>query len=493
MSRFLICFLAGVFLVSAHPNYSVESIPTPPTKHETKQIDGMVFLPDGRLAVCLPSGEIFFYDATAKTWHLFAEGLHNPLGIIAESNSSVIICQRPELTRVSDTDGDGMADYYEVLSDEFGMSGNYHEFNFTPAKDANGDIYFGLGTGSSGNGIRAIVRGKFDERGRPGRMHASTPYRGWVLKYSKDGKTIPWASGFRTPNGVGFDCKGNLFVTDNQGDWLGSSKLFHVQQGRHYGHAASLTWNPTFEGTPLKTPVETLDALRTRAAVVFPQGTMANSPTQPICDSTGGKFGPFDGQLLVGEMNKPRVMRVLIEEVGGELQGAALPFLDGDGLVGGCARFAFAPDGALWVGHTKHTWAGGEGLHRVSWNGEQPFDIYAMNLTERGFRFTFTKPVDPAIANAATTWPCKRYWYRYHQAYGSKQYDVTDVPVTDVRVSPDGRSVEVDLSELKAWNIHEFTIAGLKAKDGTALANPLICYTLNRLLGETPPPPKQYQ
>jgi glucose/arabinose dehydrogenase len=453
----------------------------------------MVFLPDGRLAVCQPSGEIFFYDAAAKTWHLFAQGLHNPLGIIAESNSSVIVCQRPELTRVSDTDGDGVADFYEVLTDQFGMSGNYHEFNFTPAQDADGNIFFGLGTGSSGNGIRAIVRGKFDARGRPGRMHASTPYRGWVLKYNKDGETVPWASGFRTPNGVGFDCKGNLFVSDNQGDWLGSSKLFHVKQGRHYGHVISLAWDPKFEGAPLETPVEKLDAIRTRAAVVFSHGLMANSPTQPICDTTGGKFGPFDGQLLVGEMNKPRVMRVLLEEVGGELQGAAVPFLDGSGLANGCGRFAFAPDGALWVGHTKHTWAGGEGLRRVSWNGKQPFDILDMNLTDKGFRFTFTQPVDADLAKSAATWPCKRYWYRYHRAYGSKQYEVTDVAVAGVRVAADGLSVEVDLNELKAWNVHEFKINGLKAKDGTALANPLICYTLNRLLSNTPAPPKQYQ
>jgi hypothetical protein len=46
-----------------------------------------------------------------------------------------VISQRPEVTRVSDTDGDGKADFYQVMSDEFGMSGNYHEFHFTPVKD----------------------------------------------------------------------------------------------------------------------------------------------------------------------------------------------------------------------------------------------------------------------------------------------------------------------------------------------------------------------
>ena len=89
-----------------------------------------------------------------------------------------------------------------------GHAQNYHIF--TPVKDKEGALYFSLGTGSSGDGIRSIVRGKFDPRGRPGRMHSSIPYRGCVMKLTKDGKTIPWSYGHRTPNGLGFDLEGNF-------------------------------------------------------------------------------------------------------------------------------------------------------------------------------------------------------------------------------------------------------------------------------------------
>jgi hypothetical protein len=44
------------------PNYKVTQIANPPSKFGTKQIDGLDFLPDGRMVVCLPSGEVFFYD-----------------------------------------------------------------------------------------------------------------------------------------------------------------------------------------------------------------------------------------------------------------------------------------------------------------------------------------------------------------------------------------------------------------------------------------------
>lgn len=471
------------------PNYKVTKISNPPSKFGTKQIDGLDFLPDGRMVVCLPSGEVFFYDPKTSGWQLFAEGLHNPLGVIAESNSSLVISQRPEVTRVSDTDGDGKADFHQVMTDEFGMSGNYHEFHFTPVKDKEGNYFFSLGTGSSGDGIRPIVRGKFDRRGRPGRMHSSTPFRGCVMKLTKDGETIPWSYGHRTPNGLGFDLEGNLFVTDNQGDWVGSSKLFHVKEGRFYGHAASLTWKSGFEGAPLEADPKDLAKMRTRAAVVFPHGSMANSPTQVLAISPDAKFGPFIGQLLVGEMNTNRIVRVMLEEVGGELQGACVPFIDGGALARGCNRMAWAPDGSLYVGHTKHTWAGGEGISRVEWDGENPFEAISMKLTKTGFRFTFTKPVDSKVAAEVANWPFKRYYYKYHKTYGSPQMEVTPVEVESVEISEDGKMVDIHLKELKAWHIHEVKIKGLKSADGTSLANSYFAYTLNRLLENTPPDP----
>ena len=36
--------------------------------------------------------------------------------------------------------------------------------------------------------------------------------------------------------------------------------------------------------------------------------------------------------MIVGEMNTPRLLRVMIDEVHGRLQGACVPFIDGGGL-----------------------------------------------------------------------------------------------------------------------------------------------------------------
>lgn len=489
----LTCIVAIFFSsVWAKDSYVFESIPTPPTKYDTQQIDALCFTPKGDLVVALPCGEIWKRNAKDNQWKLFAEGMHNPLGIFAYGENDFVVAQRPEITRVRDTDGDGLADDYECLSDDFGMSGNYHEFNFTPVQDKEGNIYFGLGTASRGNGIRQIVRGKFDVRGRPGRMHAAVPYRGWVLKITKDGKTIPWSSGHRTPNGLGFDLQGRLYVTDNQGDWVGTSKIFHVKQGHFYGHAASLNWKNGFTETALRIGTKRLDQARTRACIVLPHGLISNSPTQPLADATKGKFGPFAGQLFVGEMNKNFLIRVVLEEVAGEMQGVAIPFaVPGKYPVGG-NRLAFAPDGSLYIGHTKHTWLGSRGISKISFTGEMPFEVLSMKLTAKGFLLEFTKKLDEKTVNNLDNWLCKRYWYSYHEKYGSKQFGNSIPKVESAKLSADGKKVELLLSELVPWTVHELELKNLRSKDGDELKNNKLYYTLNRLLKDTPKEPRQW-
>ena len=122
---FSITFTLSAFSATS-PQYTVVDVPPPPTKFKNIQIDGLTFLPNGKLVVCLPSGEIFFRDLNKQSWELFAEGLHNPLGVLALSNSELIVTQRPELTRIRDLDGDGKADDFEEVTDEIGTDSHTH-------------------------------------------------------------------------------------------------------------------------------------------------------------------------------------------------------------------------------------------------------------------------------------------------------------------------------------------------------------------------------
>ena len=120
----LLLFTGAIKAASVNDYYKIENIAVP--KGLDPQIGGLTFLPDGRLAACFHRGEVYTYEPKTKTWTLFADGLHEPLGIVAEDNHTLVVMQRPELTRLRDTDRDGTADHYETLSDRFGMTGNYH-------------------------------------------------------------------------------------------------------------------------------------------------------------------------------------------------------------------------------------------------------------------------------------------------------------------------------------------------------------------------------
>src|SRR4051794_34111295 len=60
--------------------YTVEDIVTPP--NVVNECGGIAFLPDGRLVAVFHHGEVYFYTPATKEWHLFAEGLHDPMGVL---------------------------------------------------------------------------------------------------------------------------------------------------------------------------------------------------------------------------------------------------------------------------------------------------------------------------------------------------------------------------------------------------------------------------
>lgn len=461
--------------------YQTEQIKLP--KGLRAEVGGIDFMPDGRLIACFHLGEVMTYDPATKVWKKFAEGLHDPLGVVAINNYEILVMQRPELTRIKDLNKDGQADVYETVTDDFGMSGNYHEFAFGPVRDKDGNYFIALNTASNGAGIRKEIRGTYDSLSRKGRMYSCVPYRGWVMKYNtKSGKLEPYASGFRSPNGLGFDANGRLFVSDNQGDWRGTSPLYYVQKDHFYGHPASLIWKKDWPRiAPLNVPVEKLDSLRTRESIAFPHTEIAHSPTQPLLDNTNGKFGPFANQLFIGEMDFGYLMRVLPEEIDSQVQGACIAFGAGSGLIKGNNRLVFDKNGNLWVGHNDHGWVGEEGISKIKWTGKVPMDIMAMNLTKDGFDLTFTLPVDIKTASNLDFYKFRRYAYKYHKEYGSPQINIEPIKVEKIVVSADGRKVSIKLADLKEKFIYELKMGEISSTDNRLLMNRAIFYTVNKL------------
>lgn len=467
-------------------SYKIENISLPDgLVGETGAIE---FLPDGRLVACFLRGEVMIYDPKKSNWNLFASGLHEPLGLLIVNEHEMLIMQRPELTRLIDTDHDGKADVFETVTDEFGMTGNYHEWNYGPVKDKKGNLYIGLNTASEYGIIQKEIRGRLDTTlipAKPLQKFSAVPYRGWIMKLSTDGKLQPFASGLRSPNGLVVDDQDRLFVTDNQGDWVGTSVLYHIEENKFYGHPASLLWQKDWnKGDPSKMPLNELNSMRTKGAVLFPHGIMAASPSQPVIDYSTGKFGPFANQFFIGEMNQERIIRVMLEKIDGQWQGACIPFIDQHGIRKGTNRLAFAPDGSLWLGHAQHGFIGDLGIQKISYTGKVPMDIQNIHLVKDGFELNFTLPVHDSIALDSSKIHVRHYYYEYHLKYGSDQYDVQSVELHSLKLSDDRKKLRISISEIRQGYIYEITLSDIQSVTGVNLENKLICYTVNKIISK---------
>ncbi len=128
-------------------------------------------------------------------------------------------------------------------------------------------------------------------------------------------------------------------------------------------------------------------------SVIFPYGKMGQSASGFDCDLSGGKFGPFEKQLFVGDQTHSTIMRVSMEKINGRYQGACFPFRTGFGS--GNVPVRFGKDGSLFVGGTNRGW-GSRGnkpfaIERLVWTGKIPFEIHEMHAKPDGFELTFTQ------------------------------------------------------------------------------------------------------
>ena len=483
LSKFLSCALAismlGIGSLPLHAYLKVETIPLP--EGTPPEIGGLAFDPDGKLYVATRRNDIFAATPTADPnafeWKLFASGFHNGLGLEAPAPGHILVSQMAELTEAIDTDGDGAADTYNNLNNEIGLSGNYHETNGI-CSDGDGGYFIAAGTASHNGPTFWKTHGKYSKTGRRGRNYSAVQWKGWVMHY-KDGKLTPYASGFRMHNGIHRDSQGRLWCGDNQGDFRATSPLYLVEKGNFYGHPSSLVWDKKFPKNkdPLNTPQKELDEMRTHAAVLMPYVEMNRSCAEPA--EIPAAFGIFSGQLIIADNNDTRITRIMLDEVGGKLQGSCTHFINGSGLRSGNNRLEWSPDGKqLYVGQTVRGWGKpSEGIQRLSFTGKTPFDVEQIKLTKTGFELSTTLPV--ANLDEAEI-SIKSFHYQDSHKYGGGQLDKKNIPLTKTTNTGD-KAFSIDLESLQAGKVYHIAIKNLKAKDGSKLYNENFYYTANQL------------
>jgi azurin len=455
--------------------FKISSVPIP--EGIVLEVGGLAFDDQGILGVTTRRGEFWRIEnpqSAQPRFTRFAQGLHEPLGL-AFRNGAYFLAQRGELTKIIDTNGDGKGDQFDRIYD-WDLAGNYHEYAYGPKFLPNGDMVISLNLGWIGRGA------------------SLSKWSGWMLQISQDGKMMPLATGMRSPAGFNFNKEGDLFYTENQGDWVGSGRMTHIEKGVFAGHPEGLKWSSE-PGSPLTLRMEDIKddeettlfdyakkvpALRP-PSVWFPHTLMgiSTSDIAIIPDA----WTPFAGQLLVGDQGHSKIMRVYQEKIDGVYQGICFPFKEG--FSSGLLRMEWGPDQTLYVGMTSRGWAAtGKapfGLQRLNWTGKVPFEMEKVEIQSDGFLITFTEEIDKRTGANPESYAITDFNFKYHHLYGSPPVLQEDRTIYKVELGKDGRSVKLFIEGLRPGFVNEIKADGVKSTKGTSLLHPVGYYTINKI------------
>lgn len=463
--------------------YKIVTLPHP--EGITLEAGALQWLGKGRLAASSRQGDIYMIDnaldeSGAKVkFTRFASGLHEVLGL-TEKDGWIYCTQRGEETRMKDTNGDARADVFETVGDPWSITGDYHEYAFGSKFDRQGNLWIVL-----------CLTGSFT---------SEAPYRGWCFRLTPEGKWLPTCSGIRSPGGIGMNAEGVMFYTDNQGPWNGADGLKELRPGYFMGNPTGNRWfddpatKDAIASAGLKKPEEPKSGGRTYEeakripeymppAIMFPYPEMGQSASGILCDTTGGRFGPFANQLFVSDQAHSTVMRVFLEKVNDRYQGACFPFRQG--FDSGNLAMEFADDASMFVYGTDRGWGSRGGkpfaLQRLVWTGKTPFEIHEMRAKPDGFELTFTEPLDAKTAGDAASYSMKSYTTIYQSSYGSPKVDESKPVIKSVTIAPDKLRARLVIDGIVPGNVHELHAAGVRSEKDQPLLHEAAYYTLNHI------------
>ncbi len=452
---------------------------TLPLSDIVMEVSGLLRLADGRIMVATRRGEVFivesaYSDPPRPVYKRFAFGLAQPLGLL-ELDGWIYFAQRGELSRMRDTDGDDRADVFETVTDDWELSGNYHEYACGPRQTPDGKLWVTLNI-------------PFGEE-----PYGAADWRGWAARVDRaTGATEYVAAGLRSPAGVEVSPWGDVFYSDNQGEWNNASKLSKIEVGDFHGHpygmpsidlpgslVDSIPEGRPDSGTWMKDLHQEIPSYK-MPSVWFPYVKMGQSPSGFKWDTSAGEFGPLDGQLFIADQHHAMVMRVFLEEIAGHWQGAVFNFRRG--LQSGVIRLAFGADHSLFVGMSARGWGSigpdEYGFQRLVWTGQTPFEVHEMHARPDGFELAFTRPFDSASAADPASYRMQSYTYKLSEEYGGPEDDKVDVAIVSAEVAADGLSVRLKIDPIRAGYVHELHLTGVRSDAGEELLHPEAYYTM---------------
>ncbi|MEK0445124.1 MAG: hypothetical protein RLZZ399_445, partial [Verrucomicrobiota bacterium] len=434
------------------------------------RLGGLDFFQDGRIAFSTLAGDVWVGKGVDDglqniQWKRFAAGLHQPLGLRIVEDVIYVTC-RDGLVRLIDSNGDGEADFYESFNNEVQVTPNFHEFMFDLQTDSQGNFYFAKGGPVKGGG-----------RG----WDPIAEHNGTMMRVSKDGSKFEvFATGLRAPNGIGMGPGDVLTSGDNEGTWVPMCYLHIVKKG-------------SFVSVPDLSHQDPLPTKFDPHVCFFPKSVDNSSGGQVWV--TSDKWGPLKGRLFHLSYGQASLYEVMMEEVGGVVQGGVskVPLKFASGIM----RARFSPkDGQMYLAGQKGwqtTGAEQGAIHRIRYTGKPHYAPSGLRVTDRGIHIRFDEALDPETAGNPDNYSLEQYNYRWTSNYGSKDYrpgnseelghDFLDI--SGVHLSEDRKSVFLQVAGLGPVMQSEIT---MRIKSATGVPMPeKIWHTINVVSHETGP------
>lgn len=426
---------------------------------------GLAWQPDGDLVVTSLKGRVWIArdtdgDGLEDQTQPVSDELAAPFGAQA-FGSYIDVINKFALLRLRDRDADGHFEETVTLASGWGHTEDYHDWSIGLPHDESGDYFIAIPCQQDERSAAGA-----NLRGKVVKLVPRQPDQNDPRRFSNQ----VVSGGHRFPVGIARNRSGAMFVTDNQGNYNPFNELNHVRDGKRYGFINRLEQSDDFS-PELTEPAIDIPHPWTRSVngICF-----LETPDGLMKQRKGARFGPFEGHLIGCEYDTRRLIRMSLQKVGDTYQGAAYPFtydtpVEGEPLLGPLVC-QVAPDGDIYVGNIRDSgWGGSNNIGSIARmrlvEEDLPPGIAEVTGDSDGFTIRFTKAVDKDRASRKENYVLSSYRRISTPAYGGDDVDRRNESVQAVRIGDDGMSVQLGVDNLREGFVYEFRLHDLVTED----------------------------